>query len=366
MSSRATRTISLSSKELDSAIEVLSSASRLLQLTGFQEFSYRALSLSGDVAIVSCIGWMTIFSLRFAVPGNETVSMAMVFCAVVFLLSILSGTVSLALNIPLIRKASRERKRLQQLGLNSLSKSLWKESRRKRWIRRVRAALLIVIGTFATLAVAGLLTLAFLTRVDGTLADPLGDYIFVAAIFIGLFWFLIAAVVFAVRYLHNQRERMALTADATELKRALQSMRQRAGATGVVSVPIEFLEQTARIEAAQIAERRKAAVLQSAVFSTRAYAVAFNRDAAQQRAALDATDRIELEDFVAHLSTNGAKLKPRAEASIASGDNTLRGTTKSKRIRIEYMIDEASRSIRITAVRHRGDGPDIVRESANA
>ena len=50
---------------------------------------------------------------------------------------------------------------------------------------------------------------------------------------------------------------MDLTANAEELRKAFQSLRQRAGDVEVVTVPSELLEQTAKIETAQIAKERK-------------------------------------------------------------------------------------------------------------
>src|SRR5262245_52410316 len=57
MSEIATRTVEVSSNQLDTAIEVLSGAARELQLTRFEKFSYRLLMISVDVAAVG----LTIF-----------------------------------------------------------------------------------------------------------------------------------------------------------------------------------------------------------------------------------------------------------------------------------------------------------------
>jgi hypothetical protein len=358
MNAKRTRTISLSSKELDSAIEVLSSAAQSLQLTLFERLSYRALLISVDVAIVSCIVAMILLFLRppepSRIPEYGAVFVATMISIVAFSVSILVGIVSVALNIPLLRKAFRERTRLQQLGLSSLSQSLWKESRRSRWISRVRGALLIVVGVFSSVVVVAIFGAALVGEANRE------DRI--ALFSIALFWAIIAALMFTSRYLGNQRERMALTTDATELRKALQSLRQRVGTTGVVSVPSEFLEQTAKIESAQIAEQRKDAVLQSTTFRPNAYAVVFDRDATEQRATLGVADRVELEDLVAHFSTDGARLESDAGAGVDAKAVLLRATTESKRVEIEYVIDHVSHGIRIIAVRHGGDGSHAVRE----
>jgi hypothetical protein len=152
---------------------------------------------------------------------------------------------------------------------------------------------------------------------------------------------------------------MELTASAEKLKQALQILQRRYGTAGMVPVPSELLEQTAKIESAQIAKERKDAVLQSVTFRPSGYAVTFDRDAAVQRATLGFEDRVELEDLVAQLSTEGAHLD--AEASAISGveDATLRLVAKGKHFDIEYVVDQPSRAIRITTVRYRQEGDQI-------
>jgi len=169
---------------------------------------------------------------------------------------------------------------------------------------------------------------------------------FVVAIFTGL-----AALLVLARYLRNQRERIDLAASAEVLKKVFQGLQHRAGKAEVVSVPSELLEQAARIESAQIAKERKDAVLQSVAFRPTGYAIAFDRHAAEQRATLSVADRVELEDLVAQLSTDGAQLE--SQAGPVAG--ALSGATKSKRVEIDYVIDHASRSIRIIALRHGVD-----------
>ena len=163
--------------------------------------------------------------------------------------------------------------------------------------------------------------------------------------FLALFYALIASLLFAARYLRNQRERMDLAASADELTKALQSLRAREGAE-VISVPAELLEKTVIIESAQITKERKDAVLQSAAFRPKAYAITFSRDAAEQRATLSVSDRIELEDIVADLSTDGAQLEAQAEAVSGTTGATLRATTNSEHVEVDCLIDPVSGGFR--------------------
>jgi hypothetical protein len=342
-----TRTIALDQKDLEAGIEALLSAAQALQLTRFERLSYRALMLSADVFIASSVAISVTMPMFIAfsggATGRSTLSWAVAVFSLVFIVSILVGMVSLALNIPLFRKASRERARLKELGLDSLSQSLWKESRRSRWISRVHGALLIVMSIFYLLA--GVMGLVLMVTGENILG-----------IFIALFYASITTFLLGARYLRNQRERIDLTASAEELRKALEGLRQRAGKVGVVSVPSELLEQAARIEWAKIAKERKDAVLESVAFRPSGYAIAFDRDAAERRATLGVADRVELEDLVAQLSTEGAQPESQAGAVAGAESATFRGATKNRRVEIEYVIDQASHGIRIIAVRHGEDG----------
>lgn len=345
--------VALSPNELERTIEVLSSAGQTLQLTRFERLSYHALLLSVDGVLLGFVvlflsGIFLIPPSDLLVPGQDPgrwFDMASSF----FLLSILAGIISLALNIPLLLKTFREGRRLKRLGLGSLSKSLWKESRRSRWMSRFRGVLLIGIGIVILGSTVVLLVGALIG--EATFQDR------VVFFYMALIYALIACLLFAARYLRNQRERMDLAASAEELRKALLSLRQRKGPE-VVSVPAELLEQTAIIESAQISKERKDAVLQSSAIRATAYAIGFSPEAARQRAALGVADRLELEDLVAELSTNSALLESRAHAIPDTKGATLLGMTKSKRVEIEYVINHAPRSIRVIAVRHGAEASD--------
>jgi hypothetical protein len=287
-------------------------------------------------------------------PDDLTpVQAALVFAPWVAIpVAVIVGIVSLALNISLLRKLYRERARLKELGLSSLSKSLWKESWRSRWISRARGALTIFVGTFMTFSFLAYLMLRRTPTLPEEIESDWRIRIFVLLLFFATIPFLL----FSAHYLRNLRQRMELTANAKELKRALEGLRQRAGKTDVVSVPSELLEQVARIESAQIAKERNDAVLKSVAVRPSGYAITFDRDAAEERATLGVADRVELEDLVAQLSTDGAQLESQAGAVAGAEGGTLRGITKSQRVEIAYVIDQASHGIRIVAVQHRGDG----------
>src|SRR5262249_42144082 len=127
--------------------------------------AYRALMLSVDATLVSMIGFFVAINIVRANPSSSAASLLFGFITIGFILSFFVGLVSLVLNIPVFRKISRERAKLNELGLGSLSKSLWKESRRSQWMRRARSILLIVIAVYFLISPVGYL----LVILSGTL-----------------------------------------------------------------------------------------------------------------------------------------------------------------------------------------------------
>lgn len=334
--------VALSQTEFERTIEVLSSATATLQLTRFERITYRALLLSVDTALISFFG-----AILLAIVGLFAEEAPFFYAAlaltILFVVSFLVGIIALGLNIPLIFKTFRERKRLDQLGLSSLSTSLWKETRRRQWVSRIRSALLLGIGI---LIIVGML-LSSMTSEKATLGDRITIFALYAVT---------AGLLFGARYLRNQREQMDLVASADKLKADLQKRQQqeKPGADAVpavVSVPADILERTAIIESAQINKERKDAVLQGTSSRENAYAVTFESEAAQQRASLDRAHRFELEDLVADLSTEGADSETQATAIPGAETGQFRRATENKHVEIDYIVDRASRRIQIKAVR---------------
>ncbi|WP_046867550.1 hypothetical protein [Microvirga massiliensis] len=334
------QTVEVDPIRLQAGIEALARAGQAFRLSRFERVSYRALMVSVDVAIVSFLAMIVLFGITAVATDDDPGFILIAVMAFVFSLAVAVGIIALVLNIPLFLRASGERGRLKQLGLDALSKSLWKESRRSRWISRIRSGLIIAIGALSALvAVTG----AIIRKSE---IDPV----------IVLFCGMLAMVLFAARYLRNQRERIELAASADKLRTALLRVQERAGEGRPVAVPSDLLAQAARIETAQIAQERKDAVLQSVASRPTGYAVAFDQNAAEQRAKLDLADRIDLEDLVAQISTAGATSEPQAGTVFRRDGAMFRARTSSGHIEIECVLDEASRSIRVAAVTRAGAG----------
>ena len=322
------QTITLDSKSLQGAIDMLSGAAATLALTPRQRVVYRMLMISVDGAILSLALCLVVvgFTIDTALGWDEVLlglaAFAFVICSVL-------GTIAFVLNVPLLRRMSRERARLKRLGLTALSRSLWKASRRTDWVSRLRSVLLLAFGVLTAVTATVYLANATDLRVTAALA-------------LGCFFAAVAAMMFGARHLRNQREQMALAADAQALKKALESLRDEASATHDVEVPTELVSQVARIESAQIARRREQAILASVASQGTGYAVTLQGHALTQRGALDLEARLECEDLVAGLSSG---TRP------AAG-----GKAHSAHVELSYEIDDAARLIRVTDVRRIAAG----------
>lgn len=340
------RKVSVDREELDTAIDVLSSAAQAIRFSLFERFVYKLLILSVDVFVTSSI---VIFTIT---PYNYQP-----LVAYILFISGATAIIALMLNIPLLLRAIRENTRLKRLGLDSLSKSLWKESRRGRWIDWVRQLVLVAFGFILLFILLGSSLQFSFTTQENEEAVSLAIIIILV---------ILTSLVFGAGYLRAQRERLDLISSSKALQNALISLRRRGGTARMVSVPSELLEQAAKIEAIQIAKERKDAILQSVAFRSEGYAIAFGRDAAKQRAKLGVADRIELEDLVAQLSTDSAphESETGAAAGEKSPDTTLRKRTKSERIELEYLVDASARNIRIVAVRHTDISSNAIAEGS--
>lgn len=338
MTDTSLRTITLDSERLEAAIGVLSSAAASFRLTRLERFGYGALMVCVDLAIVSlAVVLLVLVTITTGMIDwrGETPWILVGLGSFAFVGSFAGGVIALLINIPLLRRIWRERAWLRSLGVTALAKSLWKASRRGHWLRRIRGALIVVFG-----GLSALLAVFYLFK-----ADELKE-----ALLLAPFFFAIAAVLLGARLLRNQREQMDLAANAAELQKALQNLREQAGPGGTIAVPAELVERAATIESQQIVMQRKEAIVQSIGNRASGCAITFENKAAEQRAGLDLTERLELEDLLAELSTASGHAVPH-QAVSAGGGAASRATAKGEHLELEYAVDQASRIVRITAVR---------------
>lgn len=356
MTDNSNRTYTLDPERLRGAIEVLKRAAESFDLSQRERIGYRALIISGDVGIIGLVWLYASIALQSVLPSYDShttprwLEVNLILASLMLIGSAVGGTVSLLLNISLIRKAWRERAALKKLGLTNLSKSLWKAGRKHRWLQRLRGAILLIGG--AVLLLSAVLSPFILLFNDQILGAITRDWRVLAAVAaLVLFYALFGLIMLAARYLRIRREQIELVSNAEKLQEALRELQKRAGDGAAVLIPADILEQVARIESSQIAQERKTAILESAGSVQSGYAVGFAPNAAEQKSALDMAQRIKLEDLVEQLSTG--LLRGKADVRGAGEINLHRIT--SDPVEVEYATDEPGRKIRIVAVRQIGD-----------
>lgn len=361
------RTVNLDLQSLDKVIAVLTNAMKDYKLSLSERISYRGLMLSADFAIAHFV--ITYVFLASSIYWSIKSEVATISDSVLFVvgslallsgltlgLSLLIGIPSLLFSINLIHKTFVERKKLRLLGVAELTKSLWKESRRSRWLSRFRSGFLVFIGVymflgiiFTSISVKVLLLDSVLSSQIQPILSPLEIIDFGRILVAVAAW--LAMMLFSARYLRNQREQMDLAADAVQLRSIFMEMLQQASAKGIVKVPVEFVEQAASIESTQIANSRKTAILKSTNIRSSGYAIVFDNSAAQQRLTLEVADRIELQDLEAKLSTEDIESLFPLRPSSQSMEQMLQIQTKSGRVEIEFVINYENRIIRVVTVK---------------
>ncbi len=255
MMNSAPRTVNLDSQSLDKVIKALSDVVKDFNLTRRERISYWGLMLSADLAIAHFLitfVWLfsSIFVLNFVDKSivdatvtppdwfKNVLGLLFILSLLALLLSILAGVPSLLFSISLLRKTFQERAKLELLGITGLTKSLWKESRRSRWLSRLRSGFLIFISVYMIIgAVSVSIFVKALTlrpdlafELESALYPNLGIIGFGRMVVAVAVW--LAIMLFTARYLRNQREQIDLAANAGQLRSVLEKMLQHAGVAG--------------------------------------------------------------------------------------------------------------------------------------
>jgi hypothetical protein len=345
-------TTEISADNLDAGIDALSRASKAFQLSRFDTFAYRFLMVLANIFIINFSTFLVFLLAGYLIndtkidDGVRTFLLLAILTLIAALLVVLFlGLCALILIAPLTWRMFWQARKLNSLGVTNLSGSFWIESQRGRLVAKIRPIALITISGI-TLLIAVLFTFFFAESNSKRLDDTI---IFASIVFVFLF---VALFMFTARYTRYQRERIELASSAAILKNSLEKLRESTGQQDTVTVQVQVLNQAARIESATIAQERSEAVLQSAASRHSGYTIRFGPAASSQRLLLEAEDRVELEDIVADLSSEG----PQGEPTRQHGRSEIVG----QRLKIDYELDESARAILIAGLRriHAAPGDD--------
>lgn len=337
------RSITLDSQSLERAIEVLSGAVKELSPTRGEMLRYRLLKFSLDMVVISYVlMWVRGLFLGSAFPKSVFIT--------VFVVSMIAVFIFLLLNIRLMSRTIRDHRKLESLGVTDVSRSLWKASRRHRWIDRARSGLVIVVSlTFLIVGASDIV------RPVAWLDGVRRYFEYMPAFMFSVFVLLVpACLVFAAWLLRNKRDEMDVAANAKKLTEALQGLRRQAGRLGTIAVPARLVEKAATVEATQIAAARRQAIIRGAGIHGRGYAIAFENKAAEQRVALALSERLALEDLLASLSTGDSHVEGKAGSAPRTSCTVSHGGPARVNIEVEYVLDASASVIRIMSVNRVG------------
>ena len=337
------RSIALDSRSLERAIEVLSEAVKEFGPTRGEVLRYQFLKVSLDIVVISYVlMWVRGLFLRDLFPKSIFVT--------IFVASMIAVFLSLLLNVPLMSRTFQDRRKLKSLGVSDVSRSLWKARRRRRWVDRARSGLLVVVSlSFVVIGASDIVSpVSWFQGMRGYF-DYMPEFMFSVLVLL-----VPACLVFAGRLLRNQREEMECAANGQELVAALQGLRRQAGAIGTIDVPARLVEQAATVEATQIAEDRRQAIIRGVGSHDRGYAVALEDKALAQRAALGVSERIALEELLASLSTGGPQVEETAGSTAHASCTVSDSDSARTNIEVEYVLEASSSILRIQAVNRVG------------
>lgn len=343
MSHTDLRSTTLDSRSLERAIEVLSGAVKEFSPTQGEMLRYQFLKVSLDMVVISYVlMWVRGLFLAALFPRSIFVT--------VFVVSMIAVFICLLLNVPLMSRTLQDHRKLKSLGVSDVSRSLWKASRRRRWIDRARSGLLVIVSlSFLVVGVSDIVRPVSWFHGVRRYFDYLPEFMFSVLVLL-----VPAYLVFAAWLLRNQREEMELAANAQQLTAALQGLRREAGAMGNIAVPARLVEQAATVEATQIAEGRRQAIIRGAGVHGRGYAIAFEDKAAEQRAALSRSERLALEELLASLSTGDAQVQGVRGSTTRVSRKVSDGGPGRSDVEVEYVLEASASVIRISAVNRVG------------
>ena len=316
MNATQSATVTLDSKAVDAALGLLAEAARDLPPSPREQKLYRVFAASADVAIYSVVlGYALIAAALLTEEESASfmaVSMAAGMCFLVFISASSVGVVAMLLNLRFYRRLFEQRRQLRRRGVDALARALRRARQRKRLFQRLREGLTMALG--ATFVVGGvgaavlipiasrflnLPRLSDQTPPPGEPLDPLVFAIQMAAMAV------IGAFLLLSRVLRNTRTEIDIASSAEDLRRGLAELRATAGADEKIKVPASLIERAAQIESVLIEKERSRAIVERARPGHEGLAISFDARAAAQRAQLPADARLELEDLIAQVSSDG-------------------------------------------------------------
>ncbi len=322
----------LGREEFDRLLAVLEREQQAMQLTRAQRISYRLYSVF-LWGFILCLVSAFILAISSKEGDYTAVDKAGIACVVAGMVCLLGGIISLLLNLPLMNKIIRQRLVIRRLGISSASSALWRAHRKtKRWR--------IILGRFG-------LIIGILAFVFGVMVVFFGFGKGVSVWFgvgLGLLFLMFYVVSTGKEWLDTMS---AQSADATQLKESMLSLRSSEGGAGSIAIPSEAIRQYSRIEGDQIARSRVRAITASAGAAKEEFSILSSNDVRKMKAGLGPEARLKVDEAL-----DALMLQPRPpDAQADSGTGFLRRRVNGTEFELVYAIDDTARQLKLMSLR---------------
>jgi hypothetical protein len=318
----------LSHQEIDGTIAALQHAAAAFRPTGAQQWLFRTLT-----AWV----WVAAASLALTAAGTllldvaPTVGLwALVPGVAGMIVTALAAPVLVVSNLPLAWRVLERHLALRRLGLQgTVRMASWAHQRL--WNSASALRLLVIASG------GGFIAAAILAWHRYSEAASASSWL----LLVGMVLVFMGGLLLATELMERKKAELEMLCRATELRRALESLRANRPRDARIAVPTPMLEHAARIERAQIVMERNTAILASAAASMR-YAVVMNVSVARAKRQLPIAHRIEVERLLAQLATIA-----RADRQSGAELNTQWARSADGSVDVEYSLNSRERRITI-------------------
>ena len=239
-------------------------------------------------------------------------------------------------NVPLFRSLWRGARIRRQLGWDEPLDEAFLTQRRRRWLRNLATALLVLLGVYLAIQAALVAILAF--RLD---AFPLIAR--VVLLIIAFLYLVVGVTLVGLHFVRRAMDRFAVVVERVHgrVNAAVEQSRQRG--TGDVAVGPADYELITQVERDQIMRDRRESVQEHEDRDDAGYAVQFGLEAQHARAALPPADRVLIDEQIFRLADSRAS---RLEQGLQGLRVPGTGTTllfemnhEARRIRIVGMVE---------------------------
>jgi hypothetical protein len=325
-----TAPISLPNRESRRALEILEDELLTLRPTRWQRVAYQLLHL--DVAVF-VIALAIAIVVAFATDRRQS----SVFTATGFagLLATLALLVLIPMNVPLMLRVWRAARIRRQLGLDEPLAAAFRAQRRRKRIRNVLSALLVVLGAYLVGYVI------VITAPTFGAADQLSGVESVVRLIVVFLYLVVGVTLLGLHFVRRAMDRFAVVVERVHgsVTTAVEHSKER-GASDVPVEPEDY-ELIAHVEREQIMRDRLESVHEREHRRDAGYAVHIGLDAQQAKEALSPDDRVRVDEEIFRLADDIGRGRTPVSPSL-----TVPGT----RIALRFDVDHEARRIRIVEI----------------